>query len=167
MRLDFLSPCTSFPNKCLVSPKSFILKVPLKASVHAFIAALVMRMMSSTFTSRNTSLFIGVYVVMCFAAREAPSQALHGAFVPSSRRFLQPLQGLDGLAHQVLLPWLHNTLRLLHADLFLEISILKRCLHIHVMVIPLVGCYKAEEDANGGQLFYRSKGLTEVQSLNL
>jgi hypothetical protein len=87
--------------------------------------------------------------------------------IPSLRRLFQPIQCLQKQTDIVLHTRLDKSIRLLHVQLLLQVSIEKGTVNIHLVYVPVVLSCKRKQNANGLELGHWSKHLMEVCTLSL
>ena len=67
----------------------------------------------------------------------------------------------------MLLPFLHESFRLLHVDILFEVTVKECRLHVQLLYLEVhTGCY-AQHRSDGGYLDYRGKYLVKVDALLL
>jgi hypothetical protein len=87
--------------------------------------------------------------------------------IPSSRWLLDSIQGHLQPAHMRLLLLYHKTINLLDVYFFLNLSIEKGCLYIHLMYSLTLGCCRGNNHTDRSVLSNMSKCLLIIYSLHL
>jgi hypothetical protein len=100
-----------------------------------------------------------IQVVIRFTMFETKSKKENvNLSIPSSRRLLQTIKRLIDLTNRVRI--CHKTRRLLHENLFRQVSVKKSIIHIHLMDLPSKSSSKRKNHLNKVHLRNRGKGIS-------